>query len=179
MEAHKDVERRLRLPDSITSLVEYERTLLRFYQLYLPLETMLRDFPDWSMMGFEIPGVRFSSSLAADLGTLGVLAKDPPAITAASLPSLPNFACAVGAIYVLEGSALGSQYILPSLQRLLGQQIEGADTFFKGRGEATGSYWKVLCRRLDEYGAIHPDDMTSVVAGANSTFTSIGTWMRQ
>ena len=178
MEAHQDVERRLRLPDSITSPFEYENCLLRFYQLYLPLERLLAGFSDWPLMGFESPEPCRSIWLAADLSALGVPAECRPVLKEAYLPALPAFANAVGALYVLEGSALGGQFILPPLQRLLGKQIAGADAFFRGRGEATGSYWTGFRARLDEYGTVHPDQSRDVVAGAIATFESIGTWMR-
>jgi len=179
MEAHQGAERKLRLPDSITSLFEYEKCLLRFNQLYLPLEKLLLEFPDWPMMGFESPGAHRSMWLTADLQALGVPANYRPVVKEASyLPALPAFANAVGALYVLEGSALGSQYILPPLQSLLGHQIRGADAFFRGRGEATGSHWSGFRVRLDEYGAAYPDQTSNVIAGAIATFESIGNWLR-
>jgi heme oxygenase len=178
MEVHQDVERRLRLPDSITSLFEYEKCLLRFNQLYLPLETLLLGFSDWELMGFESPVPCRSIWLKDDLQALGVPADYLPLAKEAYLPSLPAFANAVGALYVLEGSALGSQYILPPLQRLLGRKIAGAEAFFTGRGSATGSYWSGFRACLDEYGTLHPEDTSSVVAGAVATFESIGTWMQ-
>jgi heme oxygenase (biliverdin-IX-beta and delta-forming) len=178
MEAHQDVEKRLCLPDSITSLFEYEKCLLQFHQLYLPLEMLLLGFSDWRQMGFESPVPCRSMWLTADLKALGVGPNYRTVATEACLPSLPVFANAVGALYVLEGSALGSQYILPPLQRLLGQQIVGADAFFRGRGDTTGAHWKGFRARLDEYGAVHPKQNQSVIAGAIATFESIGTWMR-
>jgi hypothetical protein len=53
--AHKDVERRLGLPGSIADLPDYCRCLLRFYQLYHPLEAQFERFPDWAAIGLDPP----------------------------------------------------------------------------------------------------------------------------
>jgi heme oxygenase len=78
----------------------------------------------------------------------------------------------------MEGSALGSQYMLPQLQKTLGEQMTGADSFFRGRGVGTGAFWKEFRTALDRYGDAHPAQTSSVVAGAIATFEAVGLWMQ-
>jgi len=173
---HKDVEQRLSLTGSITDLPSYRRCLLRFYQLYRPLEAKFERFSGWTNLGLDLPLRTLSISLAADLKALAVEAAPDAPFTA--LPTLPDFAHALGACYVLEGSALGSQFMLPQLRKALGDQMTGADSFFRGRGSETGAFWKEFRVALDRYGEAHPAQVSSVVAGAIATFEAVGLWMQ-
>lgn len=175
--AHQDVEIRLALPGSIGGLPDYQRCLLRFYQLYRPLETRFESFPEWIAIGLDPPHRSLSTRLAADLRTLGTSVPDIRDAPPASLPGLQTFAQALGACYVIEGSALGSQFMLPQLQQVLGAAMTGADSFFRGRGAETGAFWKKFRAALDLYGDIHPQATSSVVSGAIATFEAIGKWM--
>jgi heme oxygenase len=175
--AHSEVERRLRLPDSISSLAQYKDLLIRFYQLYRPLESLFQGFSEWLAIGMDGPEGVFSKRLAADLDVLGV---DVGGILDAPeyfLPPLPTFSSALGALYVIEGSALGSQVILPGLQSVLGAQIAGADTFFQGRGQLTRLFWRQFRDALDRYGILHPEQSAIVIQCAGATFSAIGEWI--
>ena len=141
-------------------------------------EFQFQYFSEWSALGLDPPGYSRSVRLTADLQELNMVA---PGITCAppiSLPRLPYLANALGACYVIEGSALGSQLMLPQLQQVLGEGIIGADSFFRGRGSDTAVFWKQFRAALDFYGETHPKQVPSVVAGAISTFKAIGLWMR-
>lgn len=176
--AHKEVELRLALPGSILSLSDYQACLVGFYQIYTPMELQFQRFSEWSALGLDPLGCSISVRLVADLQALNVFV---PGITYApeiSLPGLLYFANALGACYVIEGSALGSQFMLPQLQQVLGEGMTGADSFFRGRGSETAAFWKQFRAALDLYGETHPEQVPSVVAGAISTFKAIGLWMR-
>ncbi len=176
--AHKEVELRLGLPGSIQSVSDYQVCLLRFYQLYRPMEIQFQRFSEWTAAGLDSSVCSLSARLAADLKGLTVSIPHIPYAPATSLPPLRDFAGALGACYVMEGSALGSQFMLPQLQRTLGDQITGADTFFRGRGADTRAFWKGFRAALDLYGDNHPEQTSSVVSGAIDTFEAIGLWMR-
>jgi len=176
--AHKDVERRLGLPGSIQCLADYRDCLLSFYQLYRPLETEFQQFSGWSIIGLDPPNCSLSTRLAADLGALGVAVAEVRDAPPTSLPPLRDFAGALGACYVIEGSALGSQFMLPQLKKTLGNDMTGADAFFRGRGMETGAFWKSFRAALDLYGEAHPDQVSNVVSGAIDTFMAIGLWMQ-
>ena len=175
---HREVETKLGLPDAITSLADYKRCLERFYQLYRPIERGFTQFTDWSGNGLDLSVRVHSFRLADDLKALGVAPLGLEDAPGSSQPILPDFAHALGAMYVIEGSTLGSQFILPQLIKVLGQQIVGADSFFRGRGAQTGAVWGAFRNSLDHYGAAHPDKTADVIDGAHSTFEAIGNWMQ-
>ncbi len=175
---HLHVEQILGLPGAIRQRADYVRCLSRFYGLYQPLEAMLASFHAWPAAGIDIAACTQSGKLAEDLRTLGVEAAQLETAPHRSLPLLPDFAHALGALYVLEGSTLGSQYILPRLVEQMGTQLLGATSFFFGRGAQTGRCWKHFREALDHYGLRFPENRTAVVQGAQACFGSIGIWMQ-
>jgi heme oxygenase len=176
-ELHREIERKIGLPAAILSLSHYRSCLVRFYGIYEPMETLLASFTDWPQSGVSLPLYSQSARIARDLAALGPPATTAVCATEAALPELPDFAHALGALYVMEGAALGSQFMLRHLTERLGQSIAGADTFFRGRGPATAEHWTRFRALLDGYGAKHPNRNRDVVEGARSTFRAIGDWM--
>jgi heme oxygenase len=175
---HLEVERALGLPDAIKDLGGYARCLRQFYRLYQPLEVVLGSFNNWQAAGIDIDACAQAGRLAADLRVLGV---EPTTLEAAprqSMPRLPDFAQALGALYVLEGSTLGAQFILPRLADQLGDSLDGATSFFSGHGARTRVCWKHFREALDRYGVQFPESRGDVVEGAQSTFAAIGSWMQ-
>jgi heme oxygenase len=177
-EAHRAVEVDLGLPDSVADLEDYRRCLAAFYRLYRPLEAALAAFDDWTSIGVEIAARAHTPRLAVDLSALGLDPQALPDARSAALPVLSNFATALGALYVLEGSTLGGRVILRLLQERLGERIRDASAFFGGHGARTAESWKEFKQSLDRYGAAHPDRIRTVVDGANTSFRCIGSWMR-
>ena len=170
------MERKIGLPGSITTLANYIKCLKRFYGLYRPLEVSLALFDDWPIFGITLPDCSQARRLSCDLDALGV--RRPSDAPPSSVPALLDFAHALGALYVIEGSTLGAQFILPRLAEVLGQKIAGADAFFRGYGEHTRTNWTQFRSLLDQYGEIHPANSSSVIEGANLTFQAIGNWMQ-
>lgn len=87
-----------------------------------------------------------------DLRVLGV----PPATTA-RVTGLASEAAAWGSIYVIEGSALGGQFIARTLARN-GVAPATGGAYFDGWGEATAGMWRevrgLLAAHLDSPAAI-------------------------
>jgi heme oxygenase len=175
---HREVESKLSLPNAITTLADYKKCLERFYRLYRPIERTFTHFTDWAGYGLDLSVRTHSVRLAADLEALGTASLEFEDAPGSSQPILTDFAHALGAMYVIEGSTLGSQFILPHLIKVLGQQIVGADSFFRGRGTQTGALWGTFRASLDAYGASHADKTSDVIHGARATFEAIGNWMQ-
>jgi heme oxygenase len=176
-DSHRAVEARLGLPYSIAGLAQYRDCLTAFYRLYRPLEQVLAGFREWPALGIDIGERAQTPRLHSDLQELGV---DPSQLCdapAASLPHLPGFAHALGALYVLEGSTLGGQIILRHLRQVLGDRIAGADAFFSGHAQQTGTMWNSFRASLDAYGTQSPETTPDAIAGAESTFAAVGDWM--
>ncbi|WP_161557396.1 biliverdin-producing heme oxygenase [Acidisarcina polymorpha] len=175
---HEQVERDLRLPDSIHTLDEYRECLIRFYRLYRPLEAALLGCDGWSDAGLSIQErlrtVRLASDLCA-LGVVPIMMRDAPV---RALPVMPSFAHSLGALYVLEGATLGARFILRRLEQVLGAQLTGATAFFACRIPNAEDSWKYFKKCLDDYGIAHPGEAQQVIEGAIATFRSIGEWMK-
>ncbi len=166
------------MPGAIQTLGDYQDWLCRFLGLYGPLEHSLARFSEWGNHGHGLllPSPNHSACLAADLEVIGV---DPASVTqtpAALLPSLPTFAHAVGALYVLEGSTLGGQVILRDVETRIGPQIAGATQFFGGRGMAAVPTWQAFKVALNAFGQERPQLGTDVISGAEEVFRAIAVW---
>jgi heme oxygenase len=117
-----------------------------------------------------------SSCLANDLAALGA---DPARVALAApaqLPDLPNFAHALGALYVMEGATLGGRLILRDLEMRLGDTIADATCFFGGRGKRVGPMWQSFREMLDNFGSENPQLSADVVAGAERVFLAMLDW---
>ncbi len=104
--------------------------------------------------------------LHQDLRSLGVA---PPA--PARIPPFAGPASAWGSVYVVEGSALGGQFITRSLAQAGLHPGRGA-TYFHGWGGATGTMWRearaVLAGELDSEAAL-----AHACASARLTFDTL------
>jgi heme oxygenase len=105
--------------------------------------------------------------LQQDLRALGLPTSAPPAI----LPRLPSAAAAWGAVYVIEGSALGGQVITRSLAAAGMGPGRGA-AYFHGWGDATGAMWhevrSLLSRQLAD-----ADTLPQACEAACATFDAL------
>ena len=67
-----------------------------------------------------------------------------PLLSAASDTASPNEAAFLGALYVVEGSTLGGQYIARQVETVLGLVQGEGDAYFLGHGERTGERWREI-----------------------------------
>lgn len=104
--------------------------------------------------------------LRADLQALGIA--PPPA---APVPPVPGEAAAWGSIYVVEGSALGGQFISRSLAKAGVPSTQGS-AYFHGWGEATGAMWREV-RGLLESELDSPAAIAQACDAARATFDTL------
>ena len=83
---------------------------------------------------------------------------DPAGVTASFL----------GAMYVVEGSSLGGQYLARHLEATLGLTGERGAAYFRGYGERTGALWQQFKAVL---AALPDSDEELVVSAAQGMFT--------
>lgn len=100
-----------------------------------------------------------------DLAALGL----PPMPLPVTLATPDSPAAALGSLYVLEGSALGGQFIAAAARRQLGFTPEHGAAYFHGCGSATAMRWREFLGRLDADLA-SPEARAQVVQAANATF---------
>ena len=158
--------RRLVAPD--LEPPEYRALLGRLYGFYVPLETALR--PHLGAFPAPFDAAHRTRRLAADLAALG---EDPSALPlVAEPPALPDADAALGALYVVEGAALGGQVITRHVRRTLGLGPERGLSFFAGEADGTGARWRAF---LDLLARRPPSP--SVTEAAVAVFASLHAWM--
>ncbi|WP_227590692.1 biliverdin-producing heme oxygenase [Cereibacter sphaeroides] len=173
---HNRAETLLGLPSGIMGWADYVDWLRHFLALYDPIERRIVAFGGWSGLASFDPDPGHSRRLIQDLHALGIDTDRIPRAPAEYCPPLTNFARALGARYVLEGSALGGRVILHHLKKRIGDEIGNATAFFGGPSHGTATHWRAFQAALDRFGAAHPDKRADVLAGAAATFTALLEW---
>jgi heme oxygenase (biliverdin-IX-beta and delta-forming) len=151
--------------DGTIDLPTYRALLARLYGFYLPFERALAAAPMRTQW------------LAADLAWSGIDAAARGRIRAcADIPPLPCLASRLGALYVVEGSALGGRALSRGLDRLLGPEGTDGRRFFAGRGADTSSTWSKFVADLAAYDSASPD-RPRLIAAAAATFAVFENWL--
>lgn len=149
--------------DTITH-AEYAQLLRANLTIVAPLEATLAQFAALPHPFYTSYCDRMrSTQLQHDLSDMDVGHE----ITEYTLPAIATLPSAVGAMYVLEGSALGGLYIVKQLR----SQLELADLrhrFYTGRGRESGPLWRVLSQSADAL--VVRDDYPEALAGARVAF---------
>ena len=92
-------------------------------------------------------------------------------------PVLHSLSEAVGCLYVIEGSTLGSRIISKHLAKNLGLGPKQGGSFFYGYGARTGLMWKhfkTFVSDSDQQGLLKREE---AVSAAKTTFANLATWM--
>ncbi len=101
--------------------------------------------------------------LERDLRALGIDAGTIPG-PAPALPDLHNLSSILGALYVVEGSALGGQLIYRQIQQTLHLDCDSGAAFFYGSGPQTGAVWKRFTAVLDQHAVQADLAVTAAIA---------------
>ncbi len=165
---HDRLEAVVAADEQTSARASYVRYLYRLWRLHRAAEDDLcgRDF---SRFGFSYATRRRSPLLESDLAALD----DPMAASQrADLPALPPFAtpaAALGAVYVIEGSAMGARVLLAQITRNLDLDADSGASFFAGRPSDDRHMWRAVLAAL---AMIDPDgrDADAAVAGARAMF---------
>lgn len=135
----------------------------------------MAQFDDWPEWGIDLAAHCRAPALRKDLAALGF---DHAGLPRLVIPPMADFAAALGALYVLEGSALGGKVILRALEARLGKQIAGAAAFFGSSGREGALAWPVFKARLDDFGLGRPAAQARAVAGAMAVFRQFAEALR-
>lgn len=111
------------------------------------------------------------SRLAFVRQDLAALAPGGPPGPAPDLPALPNRSAAFGAMYVLEGSALGGQVIARRVAERFGFDGQRGAAYFLGFGDRTGALWREFRERLEA--EVDPAHRGDACAAAVGTFNAL------
>ena len=176
---HTLVESASGLPNAIDSMEAYKSCLLNFYGIFCPLERYLATFSEWEDVNLSMLSRSRTPALRRDLQALNVDPRLWIEAPAHSLPSLPHFCCALGALYVLEGSTLGGQIIMSAIHQNFPTTAKIPEGFFAGRAEQTGPLWYQFRTVIDAYGQQFPEEQECVIEGAQGTFNAISAWFNK
>ena len=148
-------------------LDDYRQLLMRLYGFHRPFE----DAHASAMQRLGFIANSRAELIALDLAALGIMRFDVcrlPRCAALREPS--SEACALGALYVVEGSALGGALIAEALAPVVGE----ARRFFLG-GPSGREVWPSLLARVETLlpGVQH----TSAIDAAVETFRIFEEWM--
>ncbi len=170
--ATRDVHERLHDHAGLASVqnrtitrANYVRLLARLYGFYAPFETAARLRP-----------LR-SGWLEADLAALGI---GPELLDGIPLcggyPLLVSTEDRLGALYVVEGSALGGVGLARHLDGLLGAGVLDGRRFFSGRCSETGPAWRAYLLKLSSVSPA-PQAQAKVISAAVETFALFERWI--
>jgi heme oxygenase len=159
---HEATESTVSLMDPALTRADYVAVLQRMYDA-------VRAWDDWSTAHAPpalvplLAGRHRSLLIEADLNTLHA---PTPSIHNNSNASLDTYlngdeaertAAFLGAMYVIEGSTLGGQYIARHVEQTLGFEPGHGDSYFRGYGDQTGSMWRDFKAILAEVPDAHTD----------------------
>lgn len=160
---HQRVEAMLPLMREDLSRTEYVEVLRRFYAVVSAWER-------WAEV--HVPGRlravfeerKRAEMLLDDLHFFGVTIRDQ---TCTDLPLSADEPSFLGAMYVVEGSTLGGQFIARHVEAVLHLKEGEGDRYFRGYGEKTGAMWREVKTLL---GDVDEAQTEAVIAGARDMF---------
>lgn len=172
--AHAELEGRM-IPaiKAIDSEAGYYRLLEMMYGFYAPLEESIDAYVNEEKM----PGYgqrRKASLLIQDMTVLNQQQVQAPQQLCTDLPVIENYAQAIGAMYVLEGSTLGGKIIAGMIQKRVAA-VDKALHFFNGYGEKAMNMWNAFKEQVNT--GIQNDKKVEVIQSANDTFTAFKRWI--
>jgi heme oxygenase len=183
---HEATEATLSITSPTLTLREYRRTLERFLRVMQAWETWshanapVRLQPLLAVRRRTPLLMQDLAALAAEADASGALKAESgdaetAVVKAFSLPLSGSQACTesqreaafLGALYVVEGSTLGGQYIARHLQETLGLTPAHGAAFFSGHGAETGRLWNEVKAELV---ALDDAEVEIVIQAAKATF---------
>lgn len=168
---HDRIESTVRIGGAGFTRDDYVQFLAATYGFVAPCEEALRRLELRSVIPDLVD--RFKETrLADDLAACDV--RPEGVARCADLPPLETMADALGYLYVLEGSSLGSQILVRQVRDGLGETVPLA--YLTGYGSRTGAMWQSFKRTLEERGAAAPAKQDRVIASARATFASLTAW---
>lgn len=140
---------------------------------WAPVEKELARVPELRAQELALASRFKAHLLEADLRIFGV---DVLRVARCSeLPRVDSFAHALGCLYVLEGSTLGSVFIARRLREQFDIGFGSGASFFNAYGTETGARWKQFREFVSRSTADVSGD--EVVAGARETFERFEDWL--
>lgn len=167
---HESVEAAVPLMRPGLTREQYILTLLRLYEVVSAWEAWSSTHAPASLRSL-LAGRKRGHLLQNDLAYFNetALRAEQPALT---LPDDP--ASFLGAMYVMEGSTLGGQYIARHVERVLHLNNGKGSSYFRGYGERTAEMWREFRQVL---AAVDESEADAVTSAARAMFATFSEWM--
>ncbi len=175
---HERIERVLDLPGSIRHEADYVRLLSSLFGFYMPYEARLRFHgARLRALNLEVDARLKAHRLIEDMQTCGLGKREISGLPLClRVPQLPTWQHALGSMYVLEGSTLGSQIIARALGTRLRLNPDAQMNFLLSYGTRTGAMWRSFVESLNSIELSAPEQ-SDVLAAAAETFEAMESWM--
>ena len=166
---HERLDRLVDLDRSTSDREAYRCLLLAMLAGIAPVEASLRGF-DWPGAGLDAEVAAWRTPLLRrDLEVLGPGAVAAPPEAASPVP-FPSRSAAFGALYVIEGAALGGQVIFRQARERLGVTASQGGSFHAAYGRPpVGEGWRRFRNALET----HCLDTEAAVRAATRTFLDL------
>jgi heme oxygenase (biliverdin-IX-beta and delta-forming) len=173
---HAELEKKL-IPHirQVKDRESYTRLLKLMYGFYHPLQQKLQPFLDRLNYGSHYRG-RQAESIVSDIGNLQPSGEEKIQETN-HLPEIKNYAAALGALYVTEGSTLGGKIIAGMIARQVPQDLSRSLSFFNAYGDDTKPAWENFREMLNQ--PFSEEEKEQIIATARETFSSFKKWLSE
>lgn len=166
---HKGLEQRLPFFSEGFDLPAYRCLIEAYHGFHAPL--------DAALTGYQGAERRKAPALVKDLRALNLARHDIDALPLCpTLPRIDSEACALGVMYVLEGSTLGGQVLKRAMAERLGIDADSGAAFLDVYGPETGANWRAFLQRLAEASV---STQAQSVDAAIATFECFEQWLDQ
>lgn len=140
---HAQLEAGVSLERLTVSRAAYYTMLERYLRVYRPLERLMTQQPPDILALLRWAERPRLARIEKDLAALGGTAEQIGSVPEwTNLPALDDKDKVLGALYVIEGSALGGQFLFREIYSKLGLDQNFGAAFFFGDGERTSAVWR-------------------------------------
>lgn len=171
---HNEIEAVMELDRPNFTSEDYFKYLIRFRHFYREFEAFVE--------ASETSAAAFYSGGREKLGLLNLdlLGSDFETNAAASVDFaniLPTEEHLWGAIYVVEGSTLGGQFLTRKFEKKFGAEILNRTHFFNSYGDQVGKCWQATVSAINHM-RLDSNQNDNVIEGAKRTFVAMGEYFK-
>ncbi len=170
---HREVEALAPNLGKDVTLASYRAFLAAMWGFHAPMEARFAELPGLSAVLPDLAQRQKAPLLGEDLAALDEGATAHPRCQ--RLPALSGVNDALGALYVLEGSTLGGQYVHRQLEANLPEVLARAHGFLTCYGTRTGAMWTSFRKSVSAH--VSHAEHDQVVHAARATFEAMKAWL--
>ncbi len=149
---HAQLEAGVSLDRLTGSRASYCNMLERYLRVYRPFERLIKQQPPGILALVRWAERPRLARIEKDLTALGATSEQIGSVPEwPNLPALDDQDRVLGALYVIEGSALGGRFLFQEIHAKLGLDQASGAAFFFGEGERTSAVWRWFMSVLQDH----------------------------